>query len=54
MTNESREETIQKYFTQGYSYEEIRKILAKNGYQTSYRHLQKIIRKMGSNIQEDL
>lgn len=47
MTGTSREDTIQKYFSEGYSYEEIRKILSQEGFEISYRQLQRIIKSMG-------
>lgn len=52
-----RDDTKEKYFSEGYTHEEIRKILAQKGYQMSYRHLQWIIKKMGfkrKNVQENL
>ena len=52
-----REDLIKKYFNEGYSYKEIRKILETYGIFLSYRHLQRIIQDLSlkkKNIHEDL
>lgn len=57
MADQSREEIIVKYFSEGYTYDEIRQILSKNGFILSYRHLQRLISDLGlkrKNLVESL
>lgn len=47
-----REDAIQKYFNQNYSYDEIKNILHKYGYKISYRYLQRILQTLGLHLKK--